>query len=418
MSFRSVCGEKVLSNFFSPSITDIDRKLICLCSNFFRPSWRHCLLRVQGINLTKEKRFAKSLFVSFIICEPWAKKSRLFSENNRQRCQNGLPRVQGDFLQRIFFFEKVLFLFQHWALSELFLSIRRKFVGPVVSTVFCLSNGPVCGENIIVQKFFSHHFWTLIAKWSIFVRFFSARLTTLHSTGARDQFEELRPFWKTLVCFIYHLRTLSQKIKAFFRKTIDRFVKIAHHVSKGIFCREFFSKKFFFYLIIGHWATFVCHFDENLSVPLSVLLSVCHLDQFVVKKSLSNFFFSISYGHVSQNYWSLLKFFSAKLTTLLSTSPKDQFEVKHLLWKVFVCFLSFSNIEREINGFFVGKQIAVLSKLLTTCQGDLLKIFLFWKSSFFAHHWSLIDFISGISTNNSLLCPQNCFLSVHCNILW
>ena len=322
------------------------------------------------------------------------------------------------FCREFFFSKKFFFYFSigHWA------NFFCQFDGNLSAPLSLLFS--VCQmDQFVVKTLLSKNFFpNIFGHWSqndqSLFDFFSARLTTLHSTGARDQFEELRPFWKTLVCFIYHLRTLSQKIKAFFRKTIDRFVKIAHHVSKWIFCREFFSKKFFFYLIIGHWATFVCHFDENLSVPLSVLLSVCHLDQFVVKKSLSNFFFSISYGHVSQNYWSLLKFFSAKLTTLLSTSPKDQFEVKHLLWKVFVCFLSFSNIEREINGFFVGKQIAVLSKLLTTCQGDLLKIFLFWKSSFFAHHWSLIDFISGISTNNSLLCPQNCFLSVHCNILW
>ena len=111
LSIRSVCGENFLSNnFFSINYrhwSQIDHSLF----EFFRPSWRHCLLRVQGINLTKEIRFDNTLFVSFIICGPWAKKSRLFPENNRQRCQNGLPRVQGGFLQRIFFFSKKFFFY-------------------------------------------------------------------------------------------------------------------------------------------------------------------------------------------------------------------------------------------------------------------------------------------------------------------
>ena len=188
------------------------------------------------------------------------------------------------------FFLKKKSFFHHWALSDFFCH----FDGNLSVKLSVLLS--VCQmDQFVVKTFLSENFFPIIfGHWSqndqSLFDFFSARLTTLHSTGARDQFEELRPFWKTLVCFIYHLRTLSQKIKAFFRKTINRFVKIAHHVSKGIFCREFFSKKFFFYLIIGHWSTFVCHFDENLSVPLSVLLSVCHLDHFVVKKNLSNFF--------------------------------------------------------------------------------------------------------------------------------
>ena len=278
-------------------------------------------------------------------------------------------------------------------------------------------------DQFVVKKFLSnifflHQLQTLIANWSVFVRISSAKLTTLPFTSPRYQFDERKTFWQIFVCFIYHLRTLSKKIKAFFGKQSAALSKWLTTCPRRFFAKNFFFKKVLF--LFQHWALSerFLSFRRKFVGPVVSTAFCLSLRPVCGEKILSNFFFSISYGHVSQNYWSLLKFFSAKLTTLLSTSPKDQFEVKLLLWKVFVCFLSFSNIEREINGFFVGKQIAVLSKLLTTCQGDLLKIFLFWKSSFFAHHWNLIDFISGISTKNSLRCRQNCFLSVHCNILW
>ena len=88
VSIRPVCGEKFCPNLFSPSITDIDRKFISLCSNFFLAGGRHCILRVQGINLRTKNRFEKHLFVSFIICVPWPRKSRFFPENIQQFCQN------------------------------------------------------------------------------------------------------------------------------------------------------------------------------------------------------------------------------------------------------------------------------------------------------------------------------------------
>ena len=315
-----------------------------------------------------ERKTFWQIFVCFIYhLRTLSKTIKAFFGKQSAALSKWLSTCPMRFFAENFFSEKVLFLFQHWALSELFLSFRRKFVGQVVSTAFCLSIRPDCCEKSFVKNFFPIIFGHWSQNDQSLFDFFSARLTTLHSTGARDQFEELRPFWKTLVCFIYHLRTLSQKIKAFFRKTINRFVKIAHHVSKGIFCREFFSKKIFFYLIIGHWSTFVCHFDENLSVPLSVLLSVCHLDHFVVKKNLSNFFspsVTDMYRKIIGLCWN---FFRPNWRHCFLQVRRINLKSNICFEKFLYVFLSFSNIEREINGFFVGKQIAVLPKLLTTC---------------------------------------------------
>ena len=124
--------------------------------------------------------------------------------------------VSKEIFCRELFFEKVLFLFQHWALSELFLSIRRKFVGPVVSTVFCLSNGPVCGENIIVQKFFSQHFWTLIAKWSIFVRFFFGQVDDTAFYGCKGSIWGTKAVLKNSCLFYLSFADLEPKNQGFF----------------------------------------------------------------------------------------------------------------------------------------------------------------------------------------------------------
>ena len=68
-----------------------------------------------------------------------------FPKYNQQVCHNCLPRVQDCFLRK--FFWKVSF-FHHWALSDFCLLVWQKFVGPVVSTAFCLSIRRDCGEKI------------------------------------------------------------------------------------------------------------------------------------------------------------------------------------------------------------------------------------------------------------------------------
>ena len=243
--------KKALSNFFSPSITDIDRKLISLCSNFFRPGWRHCLLRVQGINLTNEKRFDKSLFVSLIICGPWAKKSRLFRKTIGSVVKMAY-HVSKEIFCREFFFEKVLFLFQHWALSELFMSFRRKFVGPVVSTAFCLSI-----DQFVVKKFLSNIFFTSFLDIhpkviSFRSNFFSAKMTTLLSTSPKDHFEVITLFWQSFCLFFQWFLESERRNNGFFcHKNNWQICHICLPRIQEDFLKRFFLKKKTFFSSLG-----------------------------------------------------------------------------------------------------------------------------------------------------------------------
>ena len=164
--------KKVLSNFFSPSITDIDRKLISLCSIFFSAKLTTLPFTSPRYQFDERKTFWQT-FVCFIYhLRTLSKKIKAFFGKQSAALSKWLTTCPRRFFAENFFFEKVLFLFQHWALSELFLSFRRKFVVPVVSTAFCLSIRPVCGEKIVVKNFFSHHFWTFIQKLLVFVQIF------------------------------------------------------------------------------------------------------------------------------------------------------------------------------------------------------------------------------------------------------
>ena len=148
--------------------------------------------------------------------------------------------------------------------------------------------------------FFSHHFRTFNENLSNVFETFPVHLTKLHSTSPEDQFEDITLLWQSFsLCFFHVLPNLNRESSVFFRrKTIGRFVTTAYHVSGGIFCRKVFLTKFFFFFIIGHWATFFGHFDGSLTVPLSVLFTVCQIEQFVVKKFLSKLF--------SHHFWTLI----------------------------------------------------------------------------------------------------------------
>ena len=138
--------------------------------------------------------------------------------------------------------------------------------------------------------FFSHHFRTFSKKLSIFFETFSVNLTELHFTSPKDQFEDIILFWQSFCLFFFHyLPKLNGEITVFASKKQSANLSNLLTTYPRRFFEEYFFEKVLFF-IIGHWATFVCHFDEILSVPMSVLLSVCQLDQFVVKKVSSNFF--------------------------------------------------------------------------------------------------------------------------------
>ena len=303
------CGKKNFVKYFFPNILDIDRKLISLCSNFFSAKLTTLAFTSPRYQFDERKTFWQ-IFVCFIYhLRTLSKKIKAFFGKQSAALSKWLTTCPRRFFAENFFFKKVLFLFQHWALSERFLSFRRKFVGPFVSTVFCLSIGPVSGEQMFVQTFFYNIYGHSAKICLFFSENLSVNLTKLHSTSPEENLNTKHCFGKDVVCFFHVLPKLNGEITVFFVKnTIGKFVTFAYHVSKNIFWRSFFLKKFFFF-IIGHWATFVCHFDEILSVQMSVLLSVCQFDQFVVKKFLSDNFFSINYRHWSQIDQSLFEFF-------------------------------------------------------------------------------------------------------------
>ena len=183
--------------------------------------------------------------------------------------------------------------------------------------------------------FFSHYFWTFNEILSVVFETFPVNLTKLHSTSPKDQFGVITLFWQSFcLCFFSRSSKIEQRINGFFfvKKQSASFSQLLTTCPRRFF-EEFLSS------FVGHWATFVCHFDKNLSVPFSVLLSVCQLNQFVVENFCSKFFSPINFGHWSQIYQSLFKFFGAKLTTLISTSPNDQFEDLKPFWQFFVCFI-------------------------------------------------------------------------------
>ena len=162
------------------------------------------------------------------------------------------------FFAENFFSEKVLFLFQHWALSELFLSFLRKFVGPLVSTVFCLSNGPVCGEKKFVQFFFLHHFWTLIAKWSSFVRIFFGQVDDTAFYGSKGLIWGLKAVLTNFCLFYLSFADLESKNQGFFSENNRQGCQNCSPRVHVDILQGFFFRKVFFIWSLG--------IDRHLSV--------------------------------------------------------------------------------------------------------------------------------------------------------
>ena len=297
LSIATLCGK----NFFCQK---------CFCPNFFGHLAKNLsfLFETFSVNLTKlHSTCPKDQFEGitlfwrclclFFSCSQeiqW-RNIGFFGQKTIDKFVTTAYHVSKKNFWRIFFSKISFSIIGHWATF-----VCWKIVGPVVSTGFYLSIRPVCGEKTFVIDFFLPSILDtdrkLISHGS---NFFWAKLTTLHSTSPSDQFVDIKPFWQTFVCFIYHLWTLSKKIKGVFRKTNCRVVKTAYHVSKVICWRSFYWKFFLYH----HWALneFFCRFCELLSVGSSVLLSVCQLPQFKVKIFLSKRFFSHHFRTFSKN---------------------------------------------------------------------------------------------------------------------
>ena len=303
LSNRPLCGEKIFVKSFFPSFLDIDRKIIGLCSKFFRPSWRNCFLQARRINLKTNISFENFLYVfsSFSDFEQTINGflCRNINSSFVKTAYHLSRRSVGEtFLRRGSF----LLFIDTWAVF--FWHSDKKFcaVSPKLLCV-CPLQQIVVKKNFC-QKCFSPIFFGDLAKiCHLFFETFSVNLTKMHSTSPEDQFEDISLFWQSFsLCFFHVLPNLNRESSVFFSSKNNW--KICHNCLprvQGDILQKFFLTKFFFFFIIGHWATFSCHFYGNLSVPLSVLFSACQMDQFVVKKLLSKNFFPIFFGHWSQN---------------------------------------------------------------------------------------------------------------------
>ena len=168
----------------------------------------------------------------------------------------------------------------------------------------------------------------------------------------------------------------------------------------GDILQGFFFRKVFFYLIIGHWSTFVCHFDGKLSLPLSVLFSVCQLDQFLVKNVCRKFFLH----HLRTFSKDLSVFFRKSFGQLNKTA----FHVSRgKIWgqnivltkMLFVFFHVLPKLNGEITVFFCQKNNRQICHIcLPRIQEDFLKKFFLIKFFFF-HHWALSNFCMSFRRN-------------------
>ena len=219
-------------------------------------------------------------------------------------------------------------------------------------------------------------------------------------------------FDKDVVCFFSCYSEIERRNNGFFCQKNNR--QICHICLPRIqedFLKKFFLIKFFFF-IIGHWATFVCHFDEILSVQMSVLLSACQLDQIVVKKFLSNIFFSINYRHWSQIISLCSNFFGQVDDTAFYGSKGLIWGLKAVLTSFCLFYLSFADLEPKDQGFFSENNRQGCQNCSPRVHGDILQGFFFRKVFFI---WSLgIDrHLSVISTKNCRSLCQYCFLFVN-----
>ena len=209
------------------------------------------------------------------------------------------------------FLEKDLFLFHHWALSEFFLSFRRKFVGPVVRTAFCMSIRSVCCEKTFVQTFFLQSYLEIDRKFiglcskffqpSWRLSFLRVRKINLKTNNCSD---------KHFYLFFHPSLTLNEKKWFFWRETISRFVKPAYDLSRQSVEKLFCPNRFFFCSSLTlDWFSFWL-FDKNFSAVSSKLLCVCPLQQFVVKKfSVKNVFLPL-FLDIQRNFVSCFRNFS------------------------------------------------------------------------------------------------------------
>ena len=291
LSIRSVCGEKIFLKFFSPLFLDIDRKLISLWSIFFSAKWRHCFLRVRRITLKTSICFENFLYVFSSFWNIERKINGFFCRKTNSsfvKTDYHLSRrsVEEIFFSKRFFFCSSLKLerISSWLSDKNFSAVSSKLLSVCALQQFVV-------KLFSVKNVFLSSFSDIQQKLVLFSKLFRS---SWQNCIVPDHMINLRTyicFDKVFVCFFNVLWKLNREITVFFvEKQSEALSILLTTYPRGYFAENFFAKKFFFF-IIGHWATFSCHFYGNLSVPFSVLFSACQMDQCVVKKLLSKIFF-------------------------------------------------------------------------------------------------------------------------------
>ena len=170
-------------------------------------------------------------------------------------------------------------------------------------------------------------------------------MTTLLSTSPKDQFEDITSFWQSFCLFFQWFLESERRNNGFFSSKNNR--QICHNCLPRVqedFVKIFFEKILFF--IIGHWATFVCHFNENLSVRCQCCFLFVNLASLWWKK-FRQFFFP-HYFRTSIANWSVF------VRIFFRPNGRHCFlRVRRITLKTNICsekflfvFSFFSNIER------------------------------------------------------------------------
>ena len=266
-------------------------------------------------------------------------------------------------------------------------------------------------KNFFVKNVFLPSFSDIQKKCVGFFENFSVNLAELHLTSPKDHCEDITLFLTKCFLFFFHVfHKMNGEISVFpVKKQSANLSQLLTTCPRRLF-EEFFFEKFLFF-VIGHWSIFACHFDKNLLVPLSVLLSVCLLDKIVVKKS--NKFFSHRLRTLIANWSVLFRFFFGQVDDTEFYESKGSFwGYKTVLKNICLFHLSFADNERINQGFF-GKQSAGLSKLLTTCpRGSIQEVFL-EKRSFSISSFGFERAFLVLCTNFCGSGCQYCFLCVN-----
>ena len=396
LSNGPVCGEKTfVQKFFSHLFRRFSKNLSSFFRNFFGQLDKDAFYESGG-SIWGHIFVLTKFFSVFFSCSSELEQRIIgffFVEKQSEDLSQLLTTCPGGYFAEIFF-DKVFLLFHHWALSDFFLSFLRKFVGPVVSTVFCLSNGPVCGEKTFVQKFFSHLFWTLIAKLMVVNQNFFSQVDETASYKSEGSIWRQRSALKNFCIFFHPSRTLNEQLTVF---SVGTWIAV---LSKLLtICQKDLLKKLFFeYVLFCSSMTlernFPLAFRQKLlcgvvKIAFGLCIATLCGKSFFCQKCFSPIIFGQS---AKICLFFFRNFFGQLDKTAFYKSKGKIWGQNFVLTKI---LLAFFHVLPKLNGdkmvFFVGKQSANLTHLLTTYPRRFFEEFFFWKSSFF-DHWAMSDF--------------------------